>query len=281
MAVDTCFWMGGGAETGPAGALAVSEAASCVEAAFVLTPRSEHLSIPSSRDALARLVATDPSRWIGVPGVDPASADALDELESCRESGLRCVCVSPADQNCRPTSDRFLEVMEWCAARDVPVFVQNPRLGEAPSVLEFASPALLDEAARTIPELRMVVGDLGVVHLDELLSLLAKHSRVFAETSAIVGHARRAQRVLVEALERGVMHKLLFGSGYPAVAPETAIERLYSAASFGAGNGPGAGVAVPREQVRAIVERDAMELLGIELIPEPRTPAGSGTGVRG
>jgi len=203
----------------------------------------------------------------------------MDDLERCREIGIRGVCVSPADQNCRPTSDAFLEVMEWCARHDAPVFVQNPRLYEARSVLEFASPALLDEAARTIPGLRMVIGDLGQLHLDELCSLIAKHPRVFAETSAIVKHARRAPRVLVEALERGVMHKLLFGSGYPQISPEVAIERLYGAGSFAAGTGGGGsvgGVAAPREQVRAIVERDTLELLGIELIPEPRTPVETG-----
>lgn len=285
MTTDACFWLESGptrdapapAPREPGGLMIPSDAAlECIDAAFVCTAKSDHLGVPGRHEELARFIATDPARWIGVAGVDPNAPEALDDLETCREAGIRAICVSPADQNCRPTSDAFLEVMEWCARHETPVFVQNPRLNEAPSVLEFASPALLDEAARTIPRLRMVVGDLGVVHLDELCCLIAKHPRVFAETSAIVRHARRAQRVLVEIMERGVMHKLLFGSGYPHATPESAIERLYGAGSFTAGagvGGVGAGVAVPREQVRAVVERDTLELLGIELIPEPRTHA--------
>lgn len=286
MSTDVCFWLEQhaarelpGSPVAEAGGTIVPTDPSldCVEAAFVLTTRSAHLGVQSRHDELARLVAGDPSRWIGVAGIDPRAPGVIDELEACREAGARAICVSPADQNCRPTSDAFLEVMEWCARHETPVFVQNPRLHEARSVLEYASPALLDEAARTIPQLRMVVGDVGVLHLDALCCLLAKHPRVFAETSAIVRHARRAQRVLVEFMERGVMHKLLFGSGYPHVTPEAAIERLYGAASFTASAGVvggGAGVAVPREQVRAVVERDTLELLGVELIPGPRTPAG-------
>ncbi|MCA9282142.1 MAG: amidohydrolase family protein [Phycisphaeraceae bacterium] len=285
MSIDACFWLNNPASDGDpmaepsdaGGAIAPPGSMDCIEAAFVLTARSDHLGVSCDYERLAALVSTDPSRWIGVAGIDPGTPSAMDDLARCLEIGMRGVCVSPADQNCRPTSDAFLEVMEWCAARSMPVWVQNPRLGEARSVLEFASPALLDEAARTIPELRMVVGDLGVVHLDELCCLIAKHPRVFAEISAIVRHARRAPRVLVEAMERGVMHKLLFGSGYPHVSPEAAIERLYGAGSFTGGVGvAGGGVAVPREQVRAIVERDTLELLGIEMIPEPRTPVGIG-----
>lgn len=283
MTIDACIWL----ESGQSAGTPAAEALSCVEASLVMGFRSDHLSSGGAQggiDHVARFVAEAPERRLGAAGIDPTSPGALDDLARAIDLGLRAVCVSPADQNCRPTSDRFLEAMEWCAAREVPVFVQNPRLCEPRSVLEFASPALLDEAARTIPSLRMVLGDLGVFRLDETMCLLAKHPRMYAETSAIVRHARRAQRVLIEAMERGVMHKLLFGSGWPHVTPEAAIERLYGAASFtagAAGGGGGPGVVVPREQVRAIVERDTLELLDIDMIPGTRavfetSPLGAG-----
>jgi predicted TIM-barrel fold metal-dependent hydrolase len=63
------------------------------------------------------------------------------------------------------------------------------------------------------------------------------------------------------------MNKLLFGSGFPNASAAHCIEELYGISHLVHGtNLP----TIPREQLRSIVERDALKLLGITL-PTPRS----------
>ena len=73
-----------------------------------------------------------------------------------------------------------------------------------------------------------------------------------------------AYQALLGAYQFGVMDKLLFGSGFPSATASQCIEELYSINHMVHGtNLP----AIPREQLRGIVERDTLTLLGI---PSPR-----------
>ena len=67
------------------------------------------------------------------------------------------------------------------------------------------------------------------------------------------------------------MDKLLFGSGFPYGSPSESIEALYGIRHFAHGtNLP----TVPREQLRGMVERDSLALLGIATaVPTASVPA--------
>ena len=184
-------------------------------------------------------------------------------------AGVVGVALAPADQGCRPTHERFVRVLEWCAEHGTPVFVNNPGLTRRESVMEFARPSLLDDALRGVEGLTIVLGDLGRVFLDEALILCTKHERCFAEISTLIRRPGALYGGLLAAHECQVAHKLLFGSGFPGERPERAIERLYSANSVTGGpvgGGGGGWPMVPREALRGIVERDALRALGVDAI---------------
>jgi predicted TIM-barrel fold metal-dependent hydrolase len=61
-----------------------------------------------------------------------------------------------------------------------------------------------------------------------------------------------------------VIDKLLFGSDFPYQWPTASIEALYSVNQFTHGSNL---QPIPREQLRGIVERDTLALLGIEVPP--------------
>jgi hypothetical protein len=66
---------------------------------------------------------------------------------------------------------------------------------------------------------------------------------------------------VITAHEAGIMDKLLFGSGYPICKPDTCIEALLGFNMLLADtNLP----SVPREEIRNVVERDTITLLGVE-----------------
>lgn len=244
-----------------------AEAMQCVDVAIVSSWRSERLGVDMLPETIATFVNDDPLRRVGFAGIDPLADSALDDLTRARELGLSGVTISPADQGCRPTHDRALEVLDWCARHSLPVLAANPYLTDRRSTLEFARPSLWDEVLRDLPSLTLVLGDLGHAWLDEALLMVSRHERVFAEISGVAPHVWSLYTTLQMALERRVTHKLLFGSGFPREAPEVVIERVYSINSIRQGSSlPTA----PREFLRSIIERDTLNCLGIDHLSTPR-----------
>ncbi len=108
---------------------------------------------------------------------------------------------------------------------------------------------------------------MGFPWVNETALLLGKHENVFAETSWLLNEPWQAYQALLTAHQFGVMNKLLFGSGFPNASAAHCIEELYGISHLVHGtNLP----TIPREQLRGIVERDTLKLLGITL-PTPRS----------
>lgn len=246
------------------------EAMECVDVAVVLGWRSQRLDIDTPPESIASFVNLSPSRRIGFAGIDPLADSSMDDLHRASELGLAGVTICPADQGCRPTHDRCMEAVEWCARHRMPVLAANPWITDRRSVLEFSRPSLWDEVVRSTPTLTLILGDLGAAWLDESLLMLARHERVFAELSGLASSVWSLYSALQMALERRVTHKLLFGSGFPRALPEACMERIYSINSIRQGSSlPTA----PRECLRSIVERDTLRCLGIDhLSVRRRTP---------
>ena len=86
----------------------------------------------------------------------------------------------------------------------------------------------------------------------------------------------QAYQALLNAYQLGVTDKLLFGSGFPFASASHCIEELYSISHLVHGtNLP----VIPREQLRGIVERDALSLLGIPSPVQQLTPKPTHAGV--
>lgn len=245
-----------------------------VDAAVLVGWRSDRLAVHLPSQHIAAAVNEAPEYRLGFAPVDATADSALDDVDAAVELGMAGLTFCPADQGIRPTDDRALALFERAALRKLPVLVANPCLTAPQSVLEFARPSLLDEAARTVPNLTLVLGDLGQAFQDETLVLIAKHEKVYAEISSVVSRTWALYTTLLNAHERGVMNKLLFASGFPLETPERAIERLYTVNSFrGASGLPG----IPREAIRSIVERNALETLSIDAPVAPSRPRSSPT----
>lgn len=236
------------------------EAMSCVDRSVVVASDSERLGIPSNNDEVARFVAQSPDARLGFAAINPLRESAHDELERVIELGFAGITLAPADQGYRPTHEGAFEVFARCAKAGRPVLVANPQLRHPGSQLEFASPALLDEVVRDLPELTIILGDFGKIFLEETLLMVAKHTRVFSEISGAVNRPWTLYTAMIAAHERGVLNKLLFGSGYPHETPEAAIERIYTINSMRGGTEL---PAVPRESLRTLVERDSLACIGI------------------
>jgi predicted TIM-barrel fold metal-dependent hydrolase len=233
-----------------------------VDVTFVLGFKSDYLGAEISNDHVAAYVTSQGNRMIGIAGVDPSDAKgALTELRRARhELSLPGVAVAPAAQDFHPNSSQAMRLYAEAGALDMPVFFHTgPQLASA-TKMEYAQPVLLDEVARELPDLRIVIAHMGSPWIHETILLLRKHQNVFAEISGLLQQPWRAYEALLSAHQCGVLDKLLFGSGFPDAPASMCIESLYSLNHLVHGTSL---PTIPREQLRGIVERDTLELLGI------------------
>lgn len=250
------------AETGEeiyAGTQLHQDAITCVDVAIILGWQSQHLGIDIPNEVIADYVKTAPDRLIGFAGVDPTKGG--DPLKEVRELKMGGVVVSPCDQNFHPCDTRAMALFEACQDQGLPVVVHQSPFRVRDTVLEYAQPHLLDEVCRTFPKLRMVIARCGEPWVPQALTMIDKHEHVYADISGLINHPWQLINMLVDANQLEVTNKLLFGSGFPLMSPEHAIERIYSLNRF---NQNSAVPVVPRERLRNMIERDTLNCLGIK-----------------
>lgn len=245
-------------------------AAEPVDVTLVFGFKSQYLGAEISNAQVAAYVRSQGDKMIGIAGIDPSDPkEALAELQRARsEWGMPGISVAPAAQDFHPSSSQAMQVYAEAGALGMPVFFHTGPQLNSRTKLEYAQPVLLDEVARELPELRIVIAHMGSPWVYETILLLRKHPNVFAEISGLLQQPWRAYEALLSAYQHGVLDKLLFGSGFPDASASLCIESLYSLNHFVHGtNMP----TIPREQLRGIVERDALSLLRIAH-DRPRTP---------
>jgi hypothetical protein len=211
-------------------------------------------------DRLGDFVAAEPGRLFGLAAIDPTDPSALTEIDRAVDFGLSGLVIAPAALGVHPADTRAMDVYQRAGELHLPVIFELGGRPDAQWRLEYARPYLLDEPARTFPELRIVVSHLGRPWVDETAVLLDKHPHVYADICGLAGRPWQAYQALSLCSAVGVMHKLLFGSDHPHSSAAEAIKALYTVNELTRGtNLP----PVPLRELRGIVERDALFLLGL------------------
>lgn len=240
---------------------ALAGAVECASGAAVLGFRSELLGACVPHESIAECVRRDPSRFVGIGGVDPMAPDPIGQVDRAVSLGLSGVTVSPASQGFHPAHSLAMRLYERCHRHGMPVIVARCGPLTAPAVLEFDRPSAWDEVARSFPRMPIVLSGLGWPWVDECLDLLSKHACVFADISGYASRPWELYQALLSASAHGVVDKILFASGFPFEMPVKAIESIYSLHAFAHGTQL---PAVPRSALRSIVERDTLQLLGLD-----------------
>ena len=232
-----------------------------VDKSIVLGFKSRYLQAEIPNRYVSEYVGRFPQKLIGFAGIDPTERGAVAEVQVAQSDlHLRGLTVSPANQDFHPTDSRAMDVYAAAEELGMPILFHPSGQFAEQSKLEFGRPYLLDEVARSFPNLRMVIAQLGQPWVDETICMLGKHEHVYADVSGMLGRPWQAYNALVTAHQHGVIDKLLFGSDFPYTSAADCIEALYSINQIAQGtNLP----VVPREALRGIVERDTLNLLGL------------------
>ncbi len=249
-------------EADGAGAARHWAAAQPVDKTVVLGFKSHFLGADIPNDQVAAYVSQHADRLIGFAGIDPSEPKgAREELRRARDQlSMRGLTIAPAAQGFHPSNSQAMVVYAEAAELRLPILFHTGIHLSAATKLEYARPVLLDEVARELPNLNIIIAHMGYPWVGETVLLLAKHENVYAEISGLLNEPWQAYQALLEAYQFGVTDKLLFGSGFPFASASHCIEELYSISHLVHGtNLP----TIPREALRGIVERDTLSLLGI------------------
>lgn len=232
-----------------------------LDLAFVLGFRSVHLNAEVPNSLISNYVAARRDRMIGFAGVDPMADDWSDQIDQLAALKLSGLVISPAEQAFHPTHSRAMKLYDKAQAMGLPIIIYQGSQFTRDSHLEFARPALLDEVARSFPQLRMLITHGAHPWTEELLTLVRKHNNLFTELSGLTTRPWQLYQVLLTAHHLDVTDRVMFGSNFPHQMPQQAIETIYSVNQFAQGT---ALPAVPREKLRSIIERDALTALGLK-----------------
>jgi uncharacterized protein len=231
-----------------------------VSRAFVLGTKARRLQCDQPNETIAAAVRRRPDRLVGFAGIDPLSPEWRDDLDRVIDQGLSGVSVSPSFQGCPPTHSQAMRLWERCMELSLPVVVSRPTAMPNEAILEYDRPTHWDEALRAFPRLRVVFASFGAPYIEETLVLLAKFEFAFTHCAAALRRPMDAYRWLCAAADAGVFEKVLFASGFPFDTPAASIERLYGLNTVIHGTGL---PTLPRRDLQALAERDALGLLGI------------------
>ncbi len=230
---------------------------------FVLGFKSLHLGAEIPNRWIADYCAEHSEKMVGFAGIDPKDPDAVDKIPLIAgEPSLKGIVVCPAAADIHPCDTQAMEVYEAAARHRLPViFDIGPNLS-AEVKLQYARPGLLDEVARSVPELRIVITQLGYPWLDETLAILQNHKYIFANIGPLLRRPWIAYDALRRAWEMEVIDKLLFGSDFPFMSATEAIEAVFNVNQLVTDTGL---PKIPRLALEQLVERDAISLLQIDI----------------
>src|SRR5262249_42717059 len=179
-----------------------------------------------SNDEVAGFVAAHPTRLAGLASVDlrrPMSA--VRELRRCvRELGFKGVRIVPWLWGLPPSDRRYYPVYAECVELGVPFCTQVGHTGPLRSSETGRPIPYLDDVALDFPELVIVAGHIGYPWTEEMIALARKYPNVYIDTSAYT--AKRYPPELVRYLQGGGRRKVLFGTNYPMIVPDKALEGL-------------------------------------------------------
>ena len=229
--------------------------------AFILGIECRAIGASIPAEQVAGYVARHPDKYIGFAGVDPIAPGSTGAVDQAVELGLAGVSINPSACGYHPSDTRAMLLYEQCEHLGLPIIVHPGTHLAGSSKLEYSQPYLYDEVARTFPQLKLVIAGAGLPWAEQVLVLIAKHEHCYADLSDLSRRPWQLYNVLLLAYQQEVTSRLLFGSDFPFTTPEQAIHNIYSVNTVTHGTHL---PVVPREQLRSIVERDALACLGLE-----------------
>jgi predicted TIM-barrel fold metal-dependent hydrolase len=204
-----------------------------IESAVLLAPDFTHVTncrlnpaeLAAHHDEIRR---RHPGRFDVFMGVDPRNGeDGVALFEKCVDVyGFRGVKLYPLC-GYSASDPRLYPYYEICASRGLTVLCHTGP-GWQPLDFSFGQPLLLDAAAKDFPAVNFILAHGGVTHVEEATYMCAFRPNVYLDVSGFVAvlHPDGWARHLNDVFRRGVNHKIVFGTSWPAFKMSTSFKAI-------------------------------------------------------
>jgi predicted TIM-barrel fold metal-dependent hydrolase len=232
-----------------------------VDVAVVFGLTAAAVGVRTPHEFVADFCRATATPTVGFMSLDPLDADVMDQVEQGIELGLRGVKLYPVLAGFSPTDEALRPFFDLLERRELVVLWHMGGSPSPDSTLKYSQPLQLDDVARRHRGLRQIIAHLGHPWQRDTVQVLRSNSNVYADVSGLWARPFDGYNALMNAVEWGVVPKLLFGSDFPLWSPRIAREGLQSLAA-----GPGSPLpTVDEALIDEIVNRDTCALLGLEL----------------
>ncbi len=237
------------------------EATQAADVAIVFGFRAIATGWQVPNDVVAEHVKRAPERLVFFACVDPGQRDFEEELERChRELHCRGIKLAPIYQGVHPLDSRYRHIYAYCQKHGLPIMVHMAATFSSGMPLEYARPAHMDQVAIDFPDLKIVLAHLGHPWEGETIAVIRRNANVYADLSALYYRPWQFYNSMRLLVEYRAENKVLFGSDFPFTTTGDSLRGVRNLNGVLANSGL---PAVPDETIEAIVNRDALKLLGL------------------
>jgi len=192
-------------------------------------PKQEATSYRPDPTIVADAVAAHPDRFSGLIGVDPTDpVAAVREIEwAVRELGFIGVHAYPHWFGLAPDHALWYPIYAKCVELNVPIQIQVGHCllyTQEKPLRSVGRPITLDTVACDFPDLKLIGIHTGWPWTQEMISVAWKHPNVYIGTDAFA--PRYWDKELVHFINSWGRDKVMFGTDFPVIHPETAMEQI-------------------------------------------------------
>ena len=204
-----------------------------VERSFLIAVRAGSQRLKGSFDIpyerVAEICAKYPDRFSGLAGINPfLGMQQLRDLEiAVKNYGFVGAHLYPHWFELGPDAAQYYPSYSKCCELDIPIMMQvgqNLIYQKDVRLPSVARPILLDRVAIDFPDLKLIGIHIGIPWTDEMIAMAWKHKNVFIGVDAYAPRYWPAN--LVHYLNTYGKRKVLFGTDFPVIDPERAMQEI-------------------------------------------------------
>ena len=216
----------------------------------------------NQNDIAARVAAVNPDKYIPFMSLHPDQPDIDEEYDrAIGELGCRGIKLALSYQAVDPMSDSAFRLFDRLQSDGLPIVFHNGMSASPDAVLRYAHPLAMDEVAIAFPRLKMILAHTSHPWYEDCMSVVRKHPNVWTDISGMPSRPWMAWRAMRVFHEFSATHKMLFGSDWVLWTPQETMDGLRAIPRFAKEhNLP----PVPEDEIEAIINRNSLELLGLE-----------------
>ena len=216
----------------------------------------------NQNDIAARVAAINPQKFIPFMSLHPEQPDIDAEYDrAVGELGCRGIKLALSYQAVDPMSDAAFRLFDRLQSDGLPIVFHNGMSASPDAVLRYAHPLAMDEVAIAFPRLKMILAHTSHPWYEDCMSVVRKHPNVWTDISGMPSRPWMAWRAMRVFLEFFATHKMLFGSDWTLWTPQETMDGLRAIPRFAREhNLP----PIPEDEIEAIINRNSLELLGLE-----------------